>query len=131
MIKVNFKKILKDSPQYVKDIFFPRYCAGCGIEGTLLCASCKNNMSSAIEFCAICRKICKDGYTHKQCSINNPLFPERITSVFTYSGAAKDIILSMKFQKESRYANLLSTFCIEKIHRDKELSEYIQSATLL
>jgi ComF family protein len=130
MIKIDFKKFLRDSPRYIKDIFSPKYCAGCSIEGALLCDSCRTFLPPAIEFCPGCRKIYDNGFTHKQCLVNSPLLPERITSAFAYSGAAKDIILSMKFRKESRYANLLATFCIEKIKKDKELSDFIKSAII-
>jgi len=128
MIKIYFKKLLRDSPLYIKDIFSPRYCAGCNVEGTLLCENCKKFLPTAVEFCPGCRRIYNNGFVHKQCLANNPLLPERITSAFAYSGAAKDIVLSMKFRKESRYAELLSIFCIEKIRKDVELSEFIKSA---
>ena len=97
----NFKKI----KNFVLDVFFPKFCLGCGKEKTWLCEDCQALLEIQEEnFCPVCGKLTLDFKTHEFCKrktnleglfwavdYNNPLVKKLILK-FKYTPFAKELV---------------------------------------
>lgn len=96
----NFKKI----KNFLLDVFFPKFCLGCGKEKTWLCEDCQALLEIQEEnFCPVCGKLTLDFKTHEFCKrktnleglfwavdYNNPLVKKLILK-YKYTPFAKDL----------------------------------------
>ncbi|MGM0439385.1 MAG: ComF family protein [Patescibacteria group bacterium] len=76
------------------DILFPRFCFGCGKEGTYICKDCELFLTENNLICPICGESNYDGKTHLDCSTKYTL--DGLVSVWDYEGIIRDAILSIK-----------------------------------
>jgi len=76
------------------DILFPRFCLGCGREGSYICDKCKLFVSEAIPVCPVCGYPSEKGETHKKC-LNRTL--DGLTCLYDYEGLIKQLIKMMKY----------------------------------
>ncbi len=96
----NFKKL----KNFLLDVFFPKFCLGCGKEKTWLCQDCQALLEIQEEnFCPVCGKVTFDFKTHDFCKrktsleglfwavdYNNPLVKKLILK-FKYESFAKEL----------------------------------------
>lgn len=95
------------------DLVFPKKCFGCGHTGNYFCSTCVTKLTNSKQLCIECLRPSVDGFTHdgcaKQSSING------FISVFTYSGAIKKSLISLKYKFAFDIANELSGLLIKHI----------------
>ena len=95
-------------------IFFPVYCAGCKIEGTLLCDNCKNNIKRAQQSCVGCEQFSAQGFSHEHCIQQNKYLPQQLICCFDYKNeVVKNIIHSLKYELVQDYAEVIAGLCQE------------------
>ena len=85
---------LKRVKELFLDILFPRFCFGCGKEGTYICNECEVFLTENNLICPICGESNYDGKTHPDCSTKYTL--DGLVSVWDYEGIIRDAILSIK-----------------------------------
>jgi len=105
--KVNFT-------EFLKNVFFPKFCFGCGRVGTYLCPECTSKLQIIDrDICAICEKASYFGLTHNNCKKRYS-----IESFFVYEGLAKKIITKIKYQLVSESIDdLVATINIESFKK--------------
>jgi ComF family protein len=76
------------------DVFFPRYCLGCGREGDYLCPKCRLDLPfQAPPYCPACGKSLDH---HPDCDILAPELLE-LRSVFRFEGVIKKAVHQLKY----------------------------------
>lgn len=99
-----FSLTLKILKNFLLDVFFPKFCLGCGKERTWLCEDCQALLEIQEEnFCPVCGKLTLDFKTHKFCKrktnleglfwavdYNNPLVKKLILK-FKYTSFAREL----------------------------------------
>lgn len=85
----------------VVDMFFPRFCLGCGFVGTHLCLSCESKLTPSKEICLYCQKESLFGLTHSSCQ--RALGVDGFISLYKYNNTFKSILKKIKYKlvKES------------------------------
>ena len=59
---------ISKSKKFILDLFFPKYCLGCGSEGKYLCEDCLSTVDIlAYQFCPGCQKRVEDGKVCPSC----------------------------------------------------------------
>ena len=79
------------------DLFFPRFCLGCGFLGCYICPRCKKNLSYfEREVCLYCGRASLLGMTHPGCFRKNGV--DGMTAIFHYNDFLKKIIKDIKYR---------------------------------
>jgi ComF family protein len=84
------------------DIFFPPYCAGCGITGSRFCRSCFDSVALCSDpICKICGDQVKVGNNDQcdRCKNSTPYYSS-IRSWGLYEGVLRKAIRSLKYKKD-------------------------------
>lgn len=82
---------------FLKDLFFPKACLGCGYLGSYICLDCRQNLRpTEKDRCFYCQKSSLFGLTHPSCSTR--LTIDGCLSLFYYEGLMKKIIKNIKYQ---------------------------------
>lgn len=76
------------------DILYPKFCFGCGKEGSYICNDCELFLAENNLVCPICGESNYNGKTHSDCSTKYNL--DGLVSVWDYEGVIRKAILSMK-----------------------------------
>ena len=96
------------------DLLFPLRCLGCGVEGTMLCASCAGSLPR-IEppYCNHCGSPLGQGGLCRSCSIHRPTI-DGIRSLFIFEGTVRKAVHGLKYGElkaaASPLASLLGQF---------------------
>lgn len=78
------------------NLLFPPKCLICGQVGEVICEHCLSTSSVlSNQYCLVCGKPSKDGYTHRLCS--SDITPTQNISIFEYEGVVRDVIKKAKF----------------------------------
>lgn len=84
-------------PTFLKDVFFPKFCLGCGKVGTYLCNNCYKKLAYFDKDCCIyCQKPSPYGLTHPGC--RKPLGIDGFMTIFRYNDLLKKTIKSFKYR---------------------------------
>ncbi len=75
------------------DILFPRFCFGCGREGTYICSDCELFLTENNLICPVCGETGYFGKTHDDCSTKSL---DGLISIWDYEGTIRKTILSIK-----------------------------------
>jgi competence protein ComFC len=79
------------------DLFFPKFCLGCGYLGVYICPECIDKLSPIKQHvCFYCKKPSLYGLTHALCS--NKLYFDGLISIYHYSPILKKIIKNIKYR---------------------------------
>lgn len=91
---------------FLKDLFFPKACLGCGYLGSYICLECRQNLRPIEkDRCFYCQKSSLFGLTHPSCSTR--LTIDGCLSLFYYEGLMKKIIKNIKYQLVTEALNEL------------------------
>lgn len=95
-------KRLEKVKNFLLDIFFPKFCLGCGKEGTWLCQDCEALLEIQEEnFCPVCEKLTLNFKTHQACKGLTNL--KGLFWAVDYSNPlVKKLILRFKYQPFAR-----------------------------
>lgn len=78
------------------DLFFPRFCFGCGFVGSYLCLDCQAKLVFSVDTCLYCQKKSYYGLTHSQCQkkwgVDGCLF------LYKYNDTFKRILKKIKYK---------------------------------
>ncbi|MDA3814858.1 MAG: ComF family protein [Patescibacteria group bacterium] len=88
-------KKLKKVKNFLLDLFFPKFCVGCGVEGEFICSDCSLFLSEASFICPSCEKSSYLGERHRDCRKRG--FPEGLVSLWDYDGVARKGIHQAKY----------------------------------
>lgn len=94
---------------FLKEIFFPKLCLGCGAIGNYLCLKCQKKLKPAKNnFCFYCKKLSYHGLSHFSCL--KKLTIDGFFAIFEYNSIFKKLIKNIKYQFAKEIFNdLLST----------------------
>ncbi|MFN4212886.1 MAG: ComF family protein [Microgenomates group bacterium] len=82
---------------FLKDIFFPKVCLGCGFLGSYLCLQCSRKLKLIEkDRCLYCHEASLLGLTHPSCC--KKLSIDAIFSLFYYDELMKKIIKNIKYK---------------------------------
>ncbi len=102
------RKLLEKVQDTLLDVFFPRFCFSCGVEGKYLCEYCTLYLSETELSCVVCGESEFYGKIHKRCKKRSSL--DGFVGFWEYEGVAKKLI------QETKYNSFK--------HTPKELVEY-------
>lgn len=83
----------------ILDIFFPRFCVGCGRVGSFICSTCAITVGHILPnegICPECKRRAIDGFTHPGC--RKKLSMDGLVSFFHYRGVIKKSIKEVKYR---------------------------------
>jgi ComF family protein len=79
------------------DLFFPKFCLGCGRWGRYICDSCREKIKPLSHLkCPVCEKPSIDGMTHPGCTTKYSL--DGLTSFYRYDGVIQKAIKHIKYR---------------------------------
>jgi len=82
---------------FLKDVFFPKVCLGCGALGSFLCPNCQKKLKPIKKpVCFYCKKDSPFGITHPSCL--KKLSIDGVISIFYYNPLMKKIIKNIKYR---------------------------------
>lgn len=106
----------------ILDMFFPRFCVGCGKLGSFMCLTCLKTVEHILpneSICPQCKLRAIDGFTHPGC--RKKLGMDGLVSFFHYRGVIKKSVKEIKYR-------FISTLVDEVISiSSKEQREHIRN----
>jgi competence protein ComFC len=101
----------------ILDLFYPKFCLGCGRLGGYFCADCRSKQVTSItQICPICAKPAIGGMAHPVCAGGWRL--DGLTAVFPYRGMVKQAITQVKYGFAFDLADSLVRMLIGSIDRE-------------
>ncbi len=85
--------------EHFLDIIAPHLCAGCGVEGTLLCLGCEQQLPALPSRCYRCKRATPNFQTCTDCVKKSDL--HAVYARTSYDGLARDIVWGLKFERKS------------------------------
>lgn len=89
----------------IVSIYAPHTCLGCGYEGSLVCDACSRHIVQPVVCCYRCHAFRPTGRTCSDCRRQTPLIS--VNSACIYTGIAKDLIWSLKFDRAQAAADIM------------------------
>lgn len=80
----------------VVDLFFPRFCLGCGFLGSYLCLSCESKLTPSKEVCLYCQKESRFGLTHQACQRKGGV--DGFVSLYKYNDTFRSVLKKIKYK---------------------------------
>lgn len=110
---------------FITDLFFPKFCLGCGYIGVYLCLSCQNKLKPIKQdVCLYCKKSSFFGLTHPSCQ--KKLNIDGLLTLYYYSPILKKVIKNIKYrlavQVWQEFYRIIKPEVIEKLGLYKKLS---------
>jgi len=82
---------------FLIDLFFPKFCLGCGYIGVYLCPSCLKKLESVkLDTCLYCKRPSLFGLTHSNCI--KKLNVDGLLVIYHYNPILKRIIKNIKYR---------------------------------
>jgi len=82
---------------FITDLFFPKFCLGCGYIGVYICTSCLEKLKPVqLDTCIYCQKPSLFGLTHSNCIKDYNI--DGILAIYHYNPILKKIIKNMKYR---------------------------------
>lgn len=109
---------------FLTDLFFPKFCLGCGYIGVYLCLSCQNKLKPIKQdVCLYCKKSSFFGLTHPSCQ--KKLNVDGLLTLYYYSPILKKVIKNIKYrlavQVWQEFYRIIKPETIEKLGFYKKL----------
>lgn len=99
------------------ELFFPRFCMGCGYIGTYLCLRCKQtHLHIKTPTCFYCGRASFGGLTHPSCRSDNGI--DGCLSLYSYKGLFSKILQESKYR--GAYLTLQTLLSYSDFLRTKE-----------
>ncbi len=110
---------------FLTDLFFPKFCLGCGYVGVYLCVSCQNKLKPIEQdVCLYCKKTSFFGLTHPSCQ--KKLNIDGLLTLYYYNPILKKIIKNIKYRLAievwKEFSQIIKPETIEKLSFYKKLS---------
>ncbi len=110
----------------LRDMFFPKFCVGCGYVGTHICTYCVNKLSYfAPDICIYCHRASVGGLTHPACRRRGGI--RGFVTIFHYNTPLKRIIKSIKYRRArtvwGELASIIDPHVLTKLSPYKRSSE--------
>lgn len=87
------------------DLIYPKYCVGCGVEGSYVCIECRKKLFRPDPICPMCCKPSLDGWTHPRCHEKNSL--DRLIVGLSYKGIVQTCLKKVKYKSNWDIATFL------------------------
>ena len=82
---------------FLIDLFFPKFCLGCGYIGVYVCSSCLKKLEPIKQdICFYCKKPSLFGLTHPNCSKTHNI--DGLLTIYHYNPLLKKIIKNIKYR---------------------------------
>jgi len=81
---------------FLVDLFFPRFCFGCGFVGSYLCLNCQAKLVFSTDTCLYCQRKSYFGLTHPQCQKKWGV--DGFVSLYKYNDTFKRILKKIKYK---------------------------------
>lgn len=82
---------------FLADLFFPKFCLGCGYIGVYMCSLCLKRLELIKEdVCLYCKKASPFGLTHHNCTKTANI--DGFMSLYHYSPILKKVIKNVKYR---------------------------------
>lgn len=82
---------------FLIDLFFPKFCLGCGYIGVYVCSSCFKKLEPIKQdICFYCKKPSLFGLTHPNCSKTHNI--DGLLTIYHYNPLLKKIIKNIKYR---------------------------------
>jgi competence protein ComFC len=121
-LQVFLKNIYLNKRYFIKDLFFPRWCVGCGIIDTFLCLNCKGKLIKfSSERCLFCGAIEEPNSGHK-CKKHNGHIGGAAYCYYK-KGPAKDLVLSLKFNNNREVGVIMGRLMGQLVIENKIICE--------
>ena len=93
-------------------LYAPHLCLGCGSEGALLCHECRGSLRQAEAMCYRCQSPSYLGRSCSDCRSRGGLVS--VNCAAAYSGLAKDLLWSLKFERAQSAAGIIADILAEE-----------------
>lgn len=111
---VFFGNLSKYAQKLMLEVFFPKFCLGCGAWGKYLCRNCKDKIRSAgVPICPYCAKRTNDGYTHPLCG-SFEVRLDGLKSLYYFSPPLPNMISSLKYRFATEVMSELADLITKK-----------------
>jgi len=80
----------------ILNFLFPKYCLGCGKQGSYFCPKCLQSAKAIKQICPVCEKQTPFGQAHNFCQTRNCL--DGLISFFAYEGIIRLAIHKLKYR---------------------------------
>jgi len=108
-------KIFKKTKNLIKDLVFPKKCAGCKKEGVWLCKNCQKEIVPIKTFtCPKCKTITKNGQVCSSCRKNSNLTGMIIAAYFR--GPLRELVHTFKYNGVKDLAEILVNLLISRLY---------------
>jgi len=111
-IKNNNKNFYKHLKNWLLDLVFPKFCVGCGWEGTWLCPKCTHDILEVkSQVCPECGRLSENGLYCQRCRLEpnsrrKPL--QGIVAAFYYEeGPIKEMVHNFKYNSILEFKGIL------------------------
>lgn len=102
---------------HILELFFPRFCVGCGYLGTYVCHSCEEALERVKKNrCYYCDKAAPFGLTHPSCKKKDGI--DGHLSLYLYTGLFKKILHESKYKGAYHVLTTLLSFNRPHIWRE-------------
>jgi len=103
---------------HIMELFFPRFCVGCGYLGTYVCCSCEARLKRVKKnTCYYCDRAAPFGLTHPRCKQKEGI--DGNLSLYIYTGLFKKILHDSKYK--GAYNILKTLLSTNKRHKWREI----------
>ncbi len=121
------QQLISDFWNLFLNIFFPKYCVGCGQYGSFLCFSCAKNIENVrTGTCYYCGRITKDGKTCPACrQRERSILAGIILSAGYEGGPVKEMIHHLKYNGILEFADMLGELMVERLRRKVPKGEIV------
>lgn len=99
--------------EHIISTIAPHECLGCGLEGSLLCAACSQQLPPIPERCYRCLRTNPGSVTCKSCRSSSALYS--VTPITTYDGLAKELVQKLKFERARAGATTVAALLAEHL----------------
>lgn len=83
--------------EHILSTIAPHTCAGCNVEGSLICADCLDKIERVPSRCYRCQRVTLDFRTCPACRRNSGLFS--VSAYAPYKDVPKDLLYKLKFER--------------------------------
>lgn len=116
-MKTKLNRQFKKYRDFVLDLLIPRFCLGCGEEGSYLCSKCARSVLLVVEqICPKCERLSELGQYHLKCRKNIAL-KGIIVAAYYQEGPLKEIIHYFKYNAILEVKDFLSRILADAYKR--------------
>lgn len=108
------------------DIFFPKYCLGCGRHGSYFCPECLSKLQVLPQICPVCEQGSIYGQTHSFCQTKYSL--DGLISFYPFGGIIRQAIHKLKYQLVTDLKDELFSLILREAKQQIGLSNFLKQS---